>query len=110
MPAKVVPLPKTLEKYGLTEKDFLAILDSQGNVCPICGRVPNPSKRDGKIRFVIDHYHAKRYAKLPPKKRQAYVRGLVCWYDNRYFLSKGITAEKARNIITYLEEFERRKP
>lgn len=110
MANRAIPLPKTLAKYGLTEKDFLAILESQNGICPICHKIPNPSKRDGKIRFVIDHYHAKGYAKLPPEKRKAYVRGLVCWYDNRYFLSKGITAEKAKNITTYLEEFERRKP
>lgn len=110
MTSRLIPSIRTLDKYGLTKEDFLEILESQGGECPICHKVPTPSKRDGKIRFVIDHYHAKGYAKLPPEKRKAYVRGLVCWYDNRYFLSKGITAEKAKNIITYLKEFERRKP
>lgn len=110
MANRAIPLPKTLAKYGLTEKDFLAILESQNGLCPICGRVPNPSKRDGKIRFVIDHHHAKGFSKMSPENRKKQVRGLTCWTCNRYFLYRGITKEKAKNIIVYLEDFERRKP
>ena len=102
----VIPTEKTLEKYGLTERDFLEMLAAQDYKCPICGKTPNPSKRDGKIRFVVDHHHAKGWKKMPPERRKQYVRGLLCWYDNRYFLSKGITREKARAVGEYLANFE----
>lgn len=102
------PSPGTLHKYGLTLEDFKRILEAQGGVCPICGLTPKPSKRDGKIRWVIDHQHVKGWKNMPPEKRRKYVRGVCCWYDNRYFLSKGITAEKARNVIDYLTNFLQR--
>lgn len=110
MQAKIaVPSSATLKKYGLTEQDFWEILHSQGDVCPITGKLPNPSKRDGKIHFVIDHFHAKGFAKMAPEKRKTYVRGLVGWYVNRYFLSKGIDEEKALNIAAYLKRYEQRR-
>lgn len=102
------PSPGTLNKYGLTLDDFKRIIEAQGGVCPICQKVPNPSKRDGKIRWVIDHQHVKGWKNMPPEKRRLYVRGVCCWYDNRYFLSKGITPEKARNMIEYLTRFIQR--
>ena len=105
-PNAVIPTQKTLEKYGLTSADFMAMLEAQNFICPICGKTPNPSAKDGKIRFVVDHYHAKGWKKMPPEKRRLYVRGLLCWYDNRYFLSKGITREKAQAVNEYLKEFE----
>jgi len=99
------PSPGTLNKYGLTLDDFKRILEKQGGVCPICNKVPNPSKRDGKIRWVIDHYHVKGWKKMPPEKRKLYVRGICCWYCNRWYTAKGITIEKAQNIVMYLNRF-----
>lgn len=104
----VIPTQKTLEKYGLTESDFQQMLKAQDYKCPICKKTPNPSKKDGKIRFVVDHYHAKGWKKMQPEQRKTFVRGLLCWYDNRYFLSKGITREKAQAVDEYLADFEAR--
>jgi len=101
----VVPTKKTLDKYGLTADDFVYMLEYQDYKCPICKKTPNPSK-DGKIRFVVDHFHAKGWKKMPPEERKKYVRGLLCWYDNRYFLSKGITPEKAQALFEYLRRFD----
>jgi len=104
----VIPTQKTLDKYGLTESDFQQMLKAQDYKCPICKKTPNPSKKDGKIRFVVDHYHAKGWKKMQPEQRKTFVRGLLCWYDNRYFLSKGITREKAKAVDEYLADFEAR--
>jgi hypothetical protein len=100
-----IPTKATLAKYGLTEDEFRRMLEAQNYTCPICRKTPNPSK-DGKVRFVVDHYHAKRWKQMPPEERKTYVRGLLCWYDNRYFLSKGITQSKAQAIVEYLREYE----
>ena len=100
------PSPGTLHKYGLTLDDFKRILEAQGGICPICGKVPNPSKRDGKIRWVVDHYHRRGWKQLPPEKRKQFVRGICCWFCNKYYLGKAITVEKSKNVTAYLERFE----
>jgi hypothetical protein len=94
---------KTLQKYGLTEEDFNEILDRQGGVCPICKKAPSTG------RWVIDHEHIKGYKKMPSQKRKQYVRGITCWFCNRYFLAKGLTKDKAKNVVTYLDEYNQRK-
>lgn len=95
----VYPTDATLRKYGLTLQEWLTILELQGNVCPICKKAPSSG------RFVVDHEHARGYRRMKPEERRKRVRGICCFYCNRYFLSKGITAEKARNIIEYLEAY-----
>lgn len=102
------PTLGTLNKYGLTLEDFKYILESQNGVCPICGNTPKPSKRDGKIRWVIDHYHCRGWKKMPPEKRKLYVRGITCWFCNKYYLGRSITAEKSMNVTAYLKRFEER--
>lgn len=99
------PSAGTLNKYGLTQDDFRHILESQNGVCPICRHIPKPSKRDGKIRWVIDHYHVKGWKNMPPEKRKMFVRGITCWFCNRYYLGKSITIEKSKNVTAYLERF-----
>ncbi len=37
------------------------------------------------------------------------MRGLLCWYCNAKFLSRGMTLDKARNLVQYLEDYESRK-
>ena len=101
---KDCPLDATLAKYGLSRPEFKAILERQGNICPICFHIPKTG------RWVIDHKHVSGYKKLSPEKRKELVRGITCWYCNRWHLAKGMSIEKADNIIAYLEEFERRKP
>ena len=34
------PKPDTLKKYGLTEREWLAILKRQGGACAVCRKVP----------------------------------------------------------------------
>lgn len=95
----VYPLDKTLEKYGLTRTDYLAYWKLTNGACPICEKVPTSG------RLNIDHEHIKGWKNLPPEKRKLYVRGLVCFFCNRYYLAKSINVNKARNIIKFLEAY-----
>lgn len=57
-----------LEKYGITIEERDAILANQGNVCWICGELPN--FRWGK-KLMTDHCHT-----------TGVVRGMLCHYCN----------------------------
>ncbi len=98
------PKPATLKKYGLSEDAWRAILDSQGGVCFVCKRVP------GTGRFCTDHEHVKNWKKMPPEQRVLYVRGLLCWTCNNYYLARGITVERAKNVVLYLENYLNKRP
>ena len=100
----LVPLPKTLEKYGLDMLLWLRILEGQGWACGVCGNMP-PS---GKL--VTDHEHVKGWAKLPPEERRRYVRGLVCWIANHYWLGRGMDDRRAQGVVDYLKAYARRRP
>lgn|SRR5574341_88869 len=99
-----IPSKATLKKYGLDELTYKWLLDEQGHKCPICKKVPSTG------RFYIDHYHQKYYFKLPAKLRRLYIRGLLCYFCNRFFVAKGISIEKAENIVVYLKAFDARRP
>jgi hypothetical protein len=96
------PARRTLGKYGLSLDDWLAVLDRQGGVCAVCGQSP-PSGR-----LVVDHEHVPGWKKMPAWKRRLHVRGIVCWFCNHYYLGKGITLGRARAVVRYLEEHDRR--
>jgi hypothetical protein len=92
--------PATLNKYGMTMADFHGMLDLQCGVCPICHRAPSTG------RWCVDHKHVNGWRRMKPEKRRLYVRGIVCWFCNRWYLAKGITRAKALAIAAYLEDFE----
>lgn len=96
------PSKATLSKYGLSEAEWRVILERQNGVCFVCEREPS------KGRLCIDHEHAKGWKKMPPEKRKLYVRGLLCWVCNHYYLGRGITIAKAQNVAKYLIEYENR--
>lgn len=98
-----MPSKYTLSRYGLSLEEWQAILDRQGGVCPICGKIPSTG------RWVVDHEHVKNWKNLPPEVRKSYVRGVLCWYDNRNILTRGVTIEKLKNAVAYLEEYEKNK-
>lgn len=98
------PSRYTLKKYGLNLVDWKEMLACQGYQCPICRRVPSSG------RFVIDHLHVQNYRKMKAEKKRLWIRGIPCTHCNRFFLAKGITVEKARNVVNYLEAFEKRRP
>jgi hypothetical protein len=95
------PSQATLDKYGLSLELWRFIWETQGKKCPICFKEP---KTGHPCEFNIDHKHVRNYDKLPPEVRRNLVRGIVCQWDNRSFLAKGMTVDKARNIVVYLTE------
>lgn len=91
------PSAKTLAKYGLTAKEWLAILAYQGGVCAVCKLVP----KSGRLN--VDHDHVRGWKKLPPEKRKIHVRGLLCYWDNKTLVGRGITVDKSKAVTAYLE-------
>jgi len=59
---------------------------------------------------VFDHEHTKGWKQMPPEERAEYVRGLTCWFDNHSYLGRGITIEKAQNVVAYLKRYAARRP
>lgn len=96
-----VPSAATLKKYGLNEAEWRSILDRQGGVCAICKKEPT------KGRLCIDHEHVAGWKKMPDDQRKRYVRGLLCWFCNHYYVGRCITIEKAANVVAYLTEYKR---
>ena len=95
------PSQSTLEKYGLTLDLWLAIWEHQGKKCPVCDKEP---KTGTGVEFHIDHRHVPKWSAMPPEERRKYVRGIVCHWCNRSYLSKGMTRFKAFHLIDYLAE------
>jgi hypothetical protein len=100
----LVPLPITLKKYGLDEAGWLSIFARQNGVCAVCRALPKTG------RLCIDHDHAPGWKKMLPEDRVKFVRGLLCFWCNVSFVGRGITVEKARNVVTYLEQFSTVRP
>jgi hypothetical protein len=97
------PKVQTLKRYGITQEEWLALLKEQGGVCPICKKVPENG------RLVTDHEHVRGFKKMPTCSRKTYVRGVCCLRCNLMYLPVGITIEKAKNIVTYLERYLERQ-
>ncbi len=100
--AAKTPSQATLKKYGLTETEWHDLLNSQDGTCGVCRKLPK------SLRLCIDHEHINGWKKLPPSERKQYVRGLLCFFCNRYFLARGMHQTKARNIVTYLDKYDTR--
>jgi len=102
------PTASTLKKYGGDLVSWRVLLEEQGFVCGVCGKVPSPSKRDGKRRLVIDHEHVRGWKNMVPEQRWRHVRGLTCWWCNSAYLARGITVEKAEGVVRYLRRYAER--
>jgi len=96
----ILPRPATLKKYGLTERDWKELYNLANGICPICKR--------SMEKPVIDHLHTRGWRKMKAEKRKRYVRGICCNYCNRRRIGRGMNLEIARNIVEYLERFEKR--
>ena len=98
-----IPKPQTLRKYGLTAREWSAILRKQGNACAVCKRVPDNG------RLCTDHEHVKGWKKMPPEERKKFVRGMLCFFCNHYYVGRCITVAKAEAVVAYLRVYEGRK-
>lgn len=96
------PTQTTLDKYGLSYTDWLEIAQRQEFVCAICHKLP----KSGRLN--IDHEHVKGWKKMPPEQRKIYVRGLLCYMDNKYFMARGMSVVRAINIKEYIERYQDR--
>jgi hypothetical protein len=96
------PKPPTLKRYGLSLEEWQEIVDRQEGVCAICRKLPKTG------RLCIDHEHIKGWKKLPPQQRKLAVRGLLCFFCNSRYCSRGITIEKAENMAQYLKNYRSR--
>ncbi len=97
-----VPSKATLQRYGLSVEEWRALADKQDHVCFICRKPPK------NARLCIDHYHAKGWKKMPAEDRKKYVRGLLCWFCNHYYVGRAITIEKASRVVLYLQNYEKK--
>lgn len=100
----LTPSAPTLKKYGLTLEAWQAMADAQGHACYVCRQEPT------RGRLCIDHDHVKGWAKMPPERRCMYVRGLLCFRCNTTYVGRSITVERAQRVVSYLENYEARKP
>ena len=74
-----------MKAYGITARQYDAMLARQGGVCAVCGKPPT------RCRLAVDHAH-------DATKR---VRGLLCDPCNRRRVSNQ-TVDTARRILAYL--------
>jgi len=103
MPLKE-PTKQTLARYGLSVLEWQTMAEQQESACYICRKQPSTG------RLCIDHDHAKGWKKMPPRQRVLYVRGLLCWVCNHYYVGRGISVDKAQQVVNYLKAYEERKP
>jgi hypothetical protein len=99
----ICPTPATCAKYGLTQEEWVALFERQGRVCAVCRRA------SGTGRYNIDHEHVRGWRAMPAAYRKWFVRGIVCHFCNHYYLARGLTVQKARNLVEYLERYEHQK-
>lgn len=98
-----MPSDATLRKYGVTTAEWEAILHRQGWVCAVCKKVPDNG------RLCLDHEHVKGWKKMPAEERRKYVRGMLCYFCNHYYVGRAITVAKAQGVLDYLTAYEARK-
>lgn len=98
----IVPAQRTLDRYGLTQEEWLNLLERQGWCCPIC-------RRHRGVQWVTDHEHVRGWAKMPADQRKRYVRGILCRHCNWKIVHSRLQAEQARRIAVYLEAYEERR-
>jgi hypothetical protein len=97
----VPPRSETLAKYGLTLGHWQLLVQAQGGVCAICGKLP-PS---GKLNIDHHHHSGGHWKDMSPERRRQYVRGLLCWTCNKICVGRGVTIEKLRASAAYLERW-----
>jgi hypothetical protein len=80
-------------RYGLTDAEFLKMVEDQNDLCAICRQPETAMIRDTLCRLAIDHDHN------PPFK----VRGLLCKQCNLGLGKFGDSPARLRAAADYLE-------
>ena len=81
--------PRRAVQLGVTDDEYLGMLEEQGGVCAICGAPPKTR------RLHVDHDH-----------RTGAVRGLLCFRCNRA-LAGYVTVAWMLKAVAYLRAHER---
>jgi hypothetical protein len=89
--------------YGITQREYDALLKAQRGVCGVCKREPKPG-----VNFHVDHEHVRGWRTLPPETKRQFVRGLLCWHCNQYRIAQ-LTAALASAAFLYLTDPPARK-
>jgi hypothetical protein len=96
---------RRLKHFGMTRKDYDALLVSQGGVCRICGE-PETRERNGKpLALSIDHDHA--CCPEPSRSCGRCVRGLLCNSCNHGLGLFRDNAKALRAAADYIDETRR---
>lgn len=95
------PAQRTLDTYGITQDEWIALLKAQGWVCPIC------EKPDRK--WNTDHEHVPGWKNMPPEERKLHVRGVLCFHCNRYVVRNHRRSEQVQKVADYLARHEARR-
>jgi hypothetical protein len=84
--------------FGITLRDYKALLISQNHRCAICDKLSGTDIHDGKRRkqLSVDHDH-----------ETGAIRGLLCNGCNRALGQLGDSLEHARRLVAYLERFDK---
>jgi hypothetical protein len=93
------PSTATLKKYGLNAAQWNAL---PHQACAICDR---PFI---KLKGFIDHEHVKGFSKMPAAEKRRYVRGVLCYWCNRFRVAKN-NYSSIMAIKGYLEKYHGRQ-
>ena len=77
------------KKYGIRERDYEALLKSQGGGCAICGIEKDPNG----MKMAVDHDHSKDYMDI---------RGILCSKCNQGIGLMSDNIQTLSNAINYL--------
>ena len=80
--------------YGLSEEDYLALVEKFEGRCGICGIKPKPDK-NGRTQLTVDHDHV-----------TGLVRGMLCHGCNRGLGMFGDNEQGVERVLKYLRTKE----
>lgn len=78
-----------LRRFGITEEQYEELFQKQRGRCAICERPAETFK----TKLAVDHNH---------KTRE--IRGLLCFYCNRYRVGRNTCAETLQRVVDYLKQ------
>jgi hypothetical protein len=85
--------------YGITEKEYNAMLKKQKGGCALCGAFPKTNS------LHVDHNHVVGFKKLPVEKKKKHVRGILCFKCNKFRVGR-LNLEWADKIADYLRKYD----
>ncbi len=92
---------RLLNLYGITYKTYVKMLEKQSHKCAICENPPKTKSLN------VDHLHKKDSKKKQIKGDKSLVRGLLCFFCNKYVMGaiERRTSVPARFLIEKLNMY-----